>query len=61
MKNIRNVTNNMTSTNSYLSSGLIQGEGNGTIKTKEGRKVKQLIGYLLIWVKLVVKVHFFMK
>ena len=36
MKNIGNVTNNMTFTNTYLNAGTIQAGGKGTIKTEDG-------------------------
>jgi hypothetical protein len=36
MKNVGNVTNNMTFTNTYLLEGLIQGKGKGTIVTSDG-------------------------
>jgi hypothetical protein len=39
MKNIGNVANNMTFTNTYLSNGLIQAKGNGIITTKDGQTI----------------------
>ena len=39
MKNIGKVVNNMTFTNTYLSNGLIQAKGNGTITTKDGQTI----------------------
>lgn len=39
MKNIGNVTNNMTFTNTYLSSTLIQAKGKGIIETKDGQAI----------------------
>ncbi len=52
MKNIGNVTNNMTFTNSYLSGGLFQGKGNGTIETKEGRKEGRKECQTINWISL---------
>lgn len=37
MKDIGNATNNMTFTNTYLSEGLIQWKGKGTIRTSDGQ------------------------
>ena len=39
MKNIGNVTNNTTFTNTYLSSTLIQAKGKGIIETKDGQAI----------------------
>ena len=39
MKNIGNVTNNMTFTNTYLSPALIQAKGKGIIETKNGQTI----------------------
>jgi hypothetical protein len=39
MKNIGKIANNMTFTNTYLSNGLIQAKGNGTITTKDGQTI----------------------
>lgn len=39
MKNVGNVTNNMTFTNTYLSPALIQAKGKGTIETKDGQAI----------------------
>jgi hypothetical protein len=39
MKNIGNVLNNMTFTNTYLSNGLIQAKGKWTITTKDGQTI----------------------
>ena len=39
MKDIGNVTNNMTFTNTYLSPALIQAKGKGIIETKNGQTI----------------------
>jgi hypothetical protein len=39
LKNIGNVTNNMTFTNTYLSPALIQAKGKGIIETKDGQTI----------------------
>lgn len=39
MKNIGNVTNNITFTNTYLSPELIQAKGKGIIETKDGQAI----------------------
>jgi hypothetical protein len=39
MKNIGNVTNNITFTNTYLSPELIQAKGKGIIETKDGQTI----------------------
>ena len=39
LKNISNVTNNMTFTNTYLSPALIQAKGKGIIETKDGQTI----------------------
>ena len=39
MKNIGNVTNNMTFFNTYFPDNSIQGKGNGTIKTEDGQTI----------------------
>jgi hypothetical protein len=39
MKNIGNVTNNATFTKTYLSDGLIQCDGRGTIETEDGQSI----------------------
>ena len=39
MKNMGKVANNMTFTNTYISNGLIQAKGNGTITTKDGQTI----------------------
>ena len=39
MKNIGNVTNNITFTNTYLSPPLIQAKGKGIIETKDGQTI----------------------
>lgn len=39
MKNVGNVTNNMTFTNTYLSPALIQAKGKGVIETKDGQAI----------------------
>ena len=39
MKNVGNVTNNMTFINTYLPDNSIQGKGNGTIKTEDGQTI----------------------
>lgn len=39
MKNIGNVTNNITFTNTYLSPKLIQAKGKGIIETKDGQAI----------------------
>jgi hypothetical protein len=39
MKNIGNVTNNMTFFNTYFPNNSIQGKGNGTIKTEDGQTI----------------------
>ena len=39
MRNVGNVTNNMTFTNTYLSPALVQATGKGTIETKDGQSI----------------------
>jgi hypothetical protein len=39
MKNVGNVTNNMTFINTYFPDNSIQGKGNGTIKTEDGQTI----------------------
>ena len=39
MKNVGNVTNKMTFFNTYFPDNLIQGKGNGTIKTDDGQTI----------------------
>jgi hypothetical protein len=39
LKNVGNVTNNMTFINTYLPDNSIQGKGNGTIKTEDGQTI----------------------
>jgi hypothetical protein len=39
MKNVGNVTNNMTFFNTYFPDNSIQGKGNGTIKTEDGQTI----------------------
>ena len=39
MKNVGNVTNNMTFFNTYFPDSSIQGKGNGTIKTEDGQTI----------------------
>src|SRR6185312_6086324 len=39
MKNIGNVTNNMTFINTYFPDGSVQAKGNGVIKTKNGQMI----------------------
>ena len=39
MRNVGNVTNNMTFINTYLSPALVQATGKGTIETKDGQSI----------------------
>ena len=39
MRNVVNLTNNMTFTNTYLSPALVQATGKGTIETKDGQSI----------------------
>ena len=39
MRNVGNVTNNMTFTNTYLSPALVQATGKGTIETNDGQSI----------------------
>lgn len=39
LKTVRNITNNQTFSNTYLSDDLLVGRGNGTIETFDGQKI----------------------
>jgi len=39
LKTVRNITNNQTFSNTYLSDDLLVGRGNGTIETSDGQKI----------------------